>query len=131
MIPEEIFQFFSLQRCRKILEGQFAIKCSSLKPQFDYLVSKCKSVKQFKQIHAQITVHEGFIPHETSLPELCRLASFCAISPHGNLSYTKTIFDQQPNLLCNSIIRSLEGSAPPLTSLKNPSSCFVKYYVMV
>ncbi|KVH95853.1 hypothetical protein Ccrd_002094 [Cynara cardunculus var. scolymus] len=91
-----------------------AIKCSSLKPQFDYLISKCKSIRQFQQIHAQIITQESFLPHETSHPQLCKLASFCAVSPHGNLlSYAKTIFDQQPNpavQLYNSLIRGFSVS---------------------
>ncbi|CAH1414660.1 unnamed protein product [Lactuca virosa] len=96
-----------------MINKQFAIRYSSLKPQFDNLVIKCKSIRQFKQVHAQIIVHEGFLPHETSLPELCRLASFCAISPHGNLFYAKTIFDQQPNptvQLYNALVRGFSAS---------------------
>ncbi|KAL4569959.1 hypothetical protein LXL04_025608 [Taraxacum kok-saghyz] len=96
-----------------MINKQFAIKCSSLRPQFDYLVSKCKSIRQFKQLHAQIIVHEGFFPHETSLPELCRLAAMCAVEPQGSLSYAKTIFDQHPNPtahLYNALIRGFSAS---------------------
>ncbi|KAL8267237.1 hypothetical protein R6Q59_004581 [Mikania micrantha] len=97
-----------------------SIKILSLKPQFDCLIRKCKSVKQFKQLHAQIIIQESFLSHESSLPQLCKLASFCAVSPHGNLSYAKTIFDQQPNptlQLYNALIRGFSASFIPQESM--------------
>ncbi|KAI3502060.1 hypothetical protein L1887_30091 [Cichorium endivia] len=111
-----------------MIKKQFAIKSSYLKPQFDYLVSNCKSIRQFKQIHAQIIVQEGFLPPETSVPLLCKLASFCAISPHGNLSYAKTIFDQQPNptvQLYNALIRGFSSS------LNQPQEALILFLEML
>ncbi|KAK9052592.1 hypothetical protein SSX86_029221 [Deinandra increscens subsp. villosa] len=96
------------------------IKCFSLKPQFDYLITKCKSLRQFKQLHAQIIIQETFLSHESSLLQLCKLASFCAVSSHGNLSYSKAIFDQHPNpslQLYNALIRGFSASFVPQESM--------------
>ncbi|KAK1438012.1 hypothetical protein QVD17_03813 [Tagetes erecta] len=92
------------------------IKISPLKPQFDYLITKCKSLKQFKQLHAQIIIQQTFLPHQSSLPLLCKLASVCAVSPHGSLSYANTIFNQQSNPtvhLYNALIRGFSASIVP------------------
>nr|XP_043607890.1 pentatricopeptide repeat-containing protein At3g29230-like [Erigeron canadensis] len=81
-------------------------KFSSLKPQFDYLITNSKTLKQFKQIHAQIIISQ--LPYFSS-----KLASFYALSPHGNLSYAKTIFNQLPKpslQLYNALIRAFSTS---------------------
>ncbi|KAJ0666780.1 putative tetratricopeptide-like helical domain superfamily [Helianthus annuus] len=59
-------------------------------------------------------------PHHESSHHLCKLASFCALSPHGNLSYAKTIFNQHQNptlQLCNSLIRGFSTSLVPQETL--------------
>ncbi|KAI7993269.1 hypothetical protein LOK49_LG11G00087 [Camellia lanceoleosa] len=81
------------------------------------LLDKCKNMRVLKQIHAQIIKEEDSF--ETPL-EVSKLVSFCAVSPHGNLDYAKTIFAQQQNPsveLYNSLIRGFSSTKHPLQSL--------------
>ncbi|RZC75058.1 hypothetical protein C5167_050548 [Papaver somniferum] len=83
------------------------------------LLDSCKSIREPKQIHAQIIKEETLTPHGLSIAN-SKLVSFCAISPNGNLNYAKLIFNrlQYPTIFTwNSLIRGLSSSKTPLESI--------------
>ncbi|KAK2966280.1 hypothetical protein RJ640_018091 [Escallonia rubra] len=76
------------------------------------LLSKCKSIKHFKQIHSHI-IKTGL--HNTHFA-LSKIVEFCAINPFGSLPYALLIFNsiEQPNqIIYNTIIRSYSLSLSP------------------
>ncbi|KAI3922938.1 hypothetical protein MKW98_007069 [Papaver atlanticum] len=83
------------------------------------LLDSCKSIRELKRIHAQIIKEETLTPHGSSIAN-SKLVSFCAISPNGNLSYAKLIFNrlQCPTIFTwNSLIRGLSSSKTPLEAV--------------
>ncbi|GFQ04492.1 pentatricopeptide repeat-containing protein at1g08070 [Phtheirospermum japonicum] len=79
-------------------------------------LTKCKNIKHFKQIHSQII---KFGLHNTQFA-LSKLLGFCAVSPHGSLSYASSIFDsiENPNHVAhNTMIRGYSLSSFPSLSL--------------
>ncbi|EYU45574.1 hypothetical protein ABFS82_14G010600 [Erythranthe guttata] len=85
------------------------------------LLSKCRSIKTFKQIHSHFI---KFGLHNTQFA-VSKLIDFCAVSPYGNLSYAVSIFDSihNPNhVIYNMMIRGYSlGSVP-----KSALNCYVK-----
>ncbi|KDP32370.1 hypothetical protein JCGZ_13295 [Jatropha curcas] len=84
------------------------------------LLSKCKNLRTFKQIHSQI-IKTGL--HKTQFA-LSKLIEFCAISPFGDLSYALLLFDtiEKPNqVIWNNIIRGFSLSESP--------NLAIEYYV--
>ncbi|KAL0368257.1 UNVERIFIED_CONTAM: Pentatricopeptide repeat-containing protein, chloroplastic [Sesamum calycinum] len=80
------------------------------------LLSKCKSIRNFKQIHSQFI---KFGLHNTQFA-LSKLIEFCAVSPYGNLSYAMSIFNSihDPNhVIYNMMIRGSSLSSSPRLAL--------------
>ncbi|KAL2479673.1 Pentatricopeptide repeat-containing protein [Abeliophyllum distichum] len=80
------------------------------------LLSKCKSIKNVKEIHSQFI---KFGLHNT-LFALSKLVEFCAISPSGDLSYAVSIFNsiENPNhIIYNLMIRGYSLSSSPNLAL--------------
>ncbi|KAG8372972.1 hypothetical protein BUALT_Bualt12G0122600 [Buddleja alternifolia] len=76
------------------------------------LLSKCKSINHFKQIHSQFI---KFGLHNTQFA-LSKLVEFCAVSPYGSLSYALSIFNSihNPNhVIYNMMIRGYSLSSSP------------------
>ncbi|XP_077220274.1 pentatricopeptide repeat-containing protein At5g66520-like [Tasmannia lanceolata] len=81
------------------------------------LLDSCKSMRELKQIHAHIIKED---PSLCSNPATTKAISFCAISPHGNIDYAKTLFNklQSPTIFSwNSLIRGLSISKNPLEAI--------------
>ncbi|KAK6146159.1 hypothetical protein DH2020_020028 [Rehmannia glutinosa] len=84
------------------------------------VLSKCKNIKHFKQIHSQFI---KFGLHNTQFA-LSKLVEFCAVSTHGSLSYAVSIFnsiDNPNHVIYNMMIRGY--------SLSSFSSLALQYYV--
>ncbi|KAL8141841.1 hypothetical protein V2J09_014873 [Rumex salicifolius] len=86
------------------------------------LLDSCKSLKQFKQVHTQITASLHLSTEQLSF-SLSRLASLCALTPPfgDSLAYAKTIFYHLPNQpisLWNNLIRGLSLSDTPLEAIE-------------
>ncbi|XP_010103685.2 pentatricopeptide repeat-containing protein At2g22410, mitochondrial [Morus notabilis] len=80
------------------------------------LLEKCSSMRELKQIHAQIIIH-GL---SKEILTLGKFISFCAVSDTGDLRYARLVFDriQEPNkFMYNSLIRGYSNSDDPETSL--------------
>ncbi|KAL1539088.1 Pentatricopeptide repeat-containing protein, chloroplastic [Salvia divinorum] len=80
------------------------------------LLSKCRSLDTFKQIHSQFI---KFGLHNTQFA-LSKLVEFCAVSPHGDLPYAVSIFNSihNPNhVIYNMMIRGYSLSSTPSLSL--------------
>ncbi|KAE8653077.1 hypothetical protein Csa_019866, partial [Cucumis sativus] len=80
------------------------------------LLSKCQSIRTFKQIHAHI-IKTGL--HNT-LFALSKLIEFSAVSRSGDISYAISLFNsiEEPNLfIWNSMIRGLSMSLSPALAL--------------
>ncbi|KAH6776976.1 Tetratricopeptide repeat superfamily protein [Perilla frutescens var. frutescens] len=80
------------------------------------LLSKCKSLHSFKQIHSQFI---KFGLHNTQFA-LSKLVEFCAVSPHGDLPYAVSIFNsiQNPNhVIHNMMIRGYSFTSLPSLAL--------------
>ncbi|KAL6997595.1 hypothetical protein U1Q18_007722 [Sarracenia purpurea var. burkii] len=93
---------------------------STSKRHIIHLINKCKDMGELKQIHAQIIKEGNSCPHGETPLDVLKLVSFCAISPHGNLAYAKTIFygERNPSVeLYNSLIRGTSSSKHPLEAL--------------
>ncbi|KAL5702092.1 hypothetical protein ACHQM5_027351 [Ranunculus cassubicifolius] len=84
------------------------------------LLNSCKNMTEFKQLHAQIIQHQhSFSPYESS-SATTKLISFLAISPNGDLTYAKTLFNQLQNpdiFTSNTLIRGLALSNKPYEAL--------------
>lgn len=79
------------------------------------LLSKCKSMRTFKQIHLCI-IKTGI--YDTPLAQ-SKLIQFCAVTPVGDLSYALSLFEsiEKPNLIMwNTIIRGYWLSSSPILS---------------
>ncbi|KAL3566254.1 hypothetical protein D5086_031669, partial [Populus alba] len=81
------------------------------------LLSNCKTLQTLKQIHSQI-IKTGL--HNTHFA-LSKLIEFCAVSPHGDLSYALSLFKtiRNPNhVIWNHMIRGLSSSESPFLALE-------------
>lgn len=80
------------------------------------LIEQCSSLKQLKQIHAQmLRTGHFFDPFSAS-----KLITVCAMSSFSSLDYAHQVFDQipKPNLYTwNTIIRAYASSSVPIQSI--------------
>ncbi|XP_012079120.1 pentatricopeptide repeat-containing protein At2g22410, mitochondrial isoform X1 [Jatropha curcas] len=80
------------------------------------LLEKCSSIKELKQIHAQIVLNG--LNHQTLT--ISKVISFCAVTDTRNLDYAQLVFNQitQPNkFMYNSLIRGYSNSNEPIKSI--------------
>ncbi|KAK4259981.1 hypothetical protein QN277_003159 [Acacia crassicarpa] len=80
------------------------------------LLERCSSMKELKQIHAQVLKSGSYIPQIT----VSKLLASCISSEFGNLSYARMVFDRirSPNIIMwNTIIRAYSNSNFPEASL--------------
>ncbi|XP_050223416.1 putative pentatricopeptide repeat-containing protein At3g28640 [Mercurialis annua] len=80
------------------------------------LAQNCTNMLQLKAIHANFTL-SGI---STNTFALTKLLEFCALSPHGSLSYASLLFDQIkiPNsFVFNTLIRAYTRSSNPYLAL--------------
>ncbi|XP_022987625.1 pentatricopeptide repeat-containing protein At1g08070, chloroplastic [Cucurbita maxima] len=80
------------------------------------LISKCRSIRTLRQIHAQI-IKTGL--HNTQFA-LSKLIEFSAVSRYADISYAVSLFNsiEEPNLfIWNSMIRGLSISLSPVLAL--------------
>ncbi|XP_065880056.1 pentatricopeptide repeat-containing protein At3g28660-like [Euphorbia lathyris] len=83
---------------------------------FISLAEKCATMRQLKSLHAIFIVNDI---HSDNYA-ISKLISFCALSPHGNLSYASHLFThiQTPNsFIYNTIIRAYSRSSQPHLAL--------------
>ncbi|XP_061992676.1 pentatricopeptide repeat-containing protein At1g08070, chloroplastic-like [Rosa rugosa] len=81
------------------------------------LLSKCKSIKNLKQVHTHI-IKTGL--HNTHFA-MSKLIEFCAVSQFGDLSYALSVFEcvENPNqIIWNTIIRGYSLSSKPLQAVE-------------
>ncbi|XP_057787201.1 pentatricopeptide repeat-containing protein At1g08070, chloroplastic-like [Salvia miltiorrhiza] len=89
------------------------------------LLSKCKSLDTFRQIHCQFI---KFGLHNTQFA-LSKLVEFCAVSPHGDLPYAVSILNSihNPNhVIYNMMIRGYSLSSSPSLAL----NCYANMLVL-
>ncbi|GMG98909.1 hypothetical protein Nepgr_000749 [Nepenthes gracilis] len=92
---------------------------TSCKHEILSVLNACKQLREFKQLHAHIITQPNLSPHEISFL-VSKLASRCAVSPHGSFAYAKTVFghlQKPPVSLWNSLIRGLFLINKPLEAL--------------
>ncbi|KVI01303.1 pentatricopeptide repeat-containing protein At1g08070, chloroplastic [Cynara cardunculus var. scolymus] len=83
------------------------------------LLSKCKNMEEFKQIHAQM-IKNGL--HKTQFA-LSKILHFCAINTFGDLSYALSVFDtidddEPPDqIMWNTIIRGYSLNSSPYSAI--------------
>ncbi|KAJ8437307.1 hypothetical protein Cgig2_022706 [Carnegiea gigantea] len=80
------------------------------------LADKCSSMRQLKQVHAQM-IGSGRIQDNYAAS---RLLSFCAISVSGDINYAVKLFNwfhEPNNFMYNTMIRALATSAHPYNAL--------------
>ncbi|XP_023735885.1 pentatricopeptide repeat-containing protein At1g08070, chloroplastic isoform X1 [Lactuca sativa] len=81
------------------------------------LLSKCKNMEEFKQIHAQM-IKNGL--HKSQFA-LSKILHFCAINSYGDLSYALSVFDtieEQPDpIIWNTIIRGYSLNSSPFSAI--------------
>ncbi|XP_062102305.1 pentatricopeptide repeat-containing protein At2g22410, mitochondrial-like [Humulus lupulus] len=81
-----------------------------------HLLEKCTSMRELRQLHAQIILHRLTLENLT----LGKLIAFCAVADAGDIRYSQIVFDQviEPNkFMYNSLIRGYSNSDAPLKSL--------------
>ncbi|PIA31513.1 hypothetical protein AQUCO_04900072v1 [Aquilegia coerulea] len=85
------------------------------------LLDSCKSMRELKQLHAQIIQQQVTLsPYEFN-SATTKLVSFLAISPYGNLDYAKVVFNhlQKPDIFTsNTLIRGLALSNKPFEAIE-------------
>ncbi|KAJ8764400.1 hypothetical protein K2173_006140 [Erythroxylum novogranatense] len=87
------------------------------------LLGTCSSMKDLKQIHAQIVIN-GL---NAEILTLGKLISFCAVDDEGNLNYARLVFDQMAarnKFMYNNLIRGYSNS-------NNPVECILMYRRMI
>lgn len=85
-------------------------------PRLSLLADQCTSLRQLKQIHAQMIIRARI--HDNYAAS--RLLSFSALSDSGNLSYAVRLFNSinEPNsFMWNTLIRAQAGSSNPRQAL--------------
>ncbi|XP_057983542.1 pentatricopeptide repeat-containing protein At5g06540-like [Malania oleifera] len=81
-------------------------------PRLSLIADKCTSMRQLKQIHAQMIVTDRISDNFAA----SRLLSFCALSESGDVSYALRLFHntQGPNsFMWNTLIRAQAGGPNP------------------
>ncbi|KAF8399503.1 hypothetical protein HHK36_015370 [Tetracentron sinense] len=76
------------------------------------LFKQCSSMKDLKQIHAQI-IQTGF---DQNLFVVGKISTFCAVSEHGSMDYAVSVFEQiqKPDgFLWNTMIRGFGNTSNP------------------
>ncbi|KAI0501784.1 hypothetical protein KFK09_016729 [Dendrobium nobile] len=71
------------------------------------LIQKCPNMKALRQIHGRLLRNPTLSPQPCTFA-LCKIISFCALSPNGDIHYAHRLFDDipQPNVFSwNSMIR--------------------------
>ncbi|KAI5319477.1 hypothetical protein L3X38_039185 [Prunus dulcis] len=77
-----------------------------------HLLEQCSSMRELKQLHAQIILHSLTNENLT----LGKFISFCSVNHAGNLHYAQLLFDHvhEPNkFMYNSLIRGYSNSDDP------------------
>lgn len=81
-------------------------------PPLSLLADRCATMRQLKQVHAQMVVRARIHDNYAS----SRLISFAALSPSGDVRYALTLFQQtrEPNsFMWNTLIRALADGPTP------------------
>ncbi|KAI3495898.1 hypothetical protein L1887_38245 [Cichorium endivia] len=82
-----------------------------------HLLSKCKNMEEFKQIHAQM-IKNGL--HKSQFA-LSKILHFCAIDSGGDLSYALSVFntiEEPPDpIIWNTIIRGYSLNSSPFSAI--------------
>ncbi|KAL8162895.1 hypothetical protein V2J09_014384 [Rumex salicifolius] len=116
MFSAKTLLFFTAQRKLSSFAANSSL-CRQNPPSLSVLADNCSSMKQLKQVHAQMIV-TGRIIHDNYAAS--RLLSFCAVSGAGDLSYAAKLFRHTPepnSFMWNTMIRAEAGGSKPCKAL--------------